>query len=585
MKFTSNYSKTWIDGDGSTTDIPVWYPYINKDTVYVTIEYSDTGLQVTDGSYSFEWLNDATIRITPAPAIGIRVWVERDSSTFMGEMVSFQDSANLTSADLEIAYRQAFYTAQEAVDLAAFLMLSKGSIQDTINACDAAAATATAKATAAALSATAAATSATSAAGSATAASAYATAAAASATSAAAAATLIVGGCLQAANNLSDLANTATARTNLGIPSTIGDMLKSDNLSGLPNYTTARSNLGLGTAALAALSSLLQAANNLSDVGSAATARTNLGLGTGNSPTFVGLTLSAAVVNSVAASNSAPAFQFGTSGTLGGIGLGTNGDLILFGAGNPVISMGTSGPTARSDAAYSWRSTTAYGSAVDLSVFRGAAGISQQRNGTNAQKAQFYKSFTDSSNGEWYEIDTTGTVFMLTSKANGTGTVRGLGLGVNGTLKWYAETANGDFFPNTDKALNLGGSSNRVQDAFIGRWIDGGSYREAVVNAAGFSAGTVTIDCSLGNTFTLSVTAAITAWTFTNIPSSGKAFDLRVVLISDGTSRAVASPAAWNWGDNTIYTTTNITSGKETHILASTRDGGTTWKVCPAGVY
>lgn len=57
-------------------------------------------------------------------------------------------------------------------------------------------------------------------------------------------------------------------------------LAKAANLSDLASPSTARASLGLGTAAVAALTALLQAANNLSDLGSASTARTNLGLGT-----------------------------------------------------------------------------------------------------------------------------------------------------------------------------------------------------------------------------------------------------------------------------------------------------------------
>ena len=54
----------------------------------------------------------------------------------------------------------------------------------------------------------------------------------------------------------------------------------SNNLSDLDNAGTARTNLGLGTAATSASSDFLAVSNNLSDLNNAGTARTNLGLGT-----------------------------------------------------------------------------------------------------------------------------------------------------------------------------------------------------------------------------------------------------------------------------------------------------------------
>ena len=119
---------------------------------------------------------------------------------------------------------------------------------------------------------------------------------------------------LAIANNLSDLNSASTARTNLGLgtaatantgtsngnvvvldatglPAVDGSQLTNvtstdssklaiaNNLSDLNNVGTARTNLGLGTAATSASTDFLQVSNNLSDV-TAATARTNLGLGT-----------------------------------------------------------------------------------------------------------------------------------------------------------------------------------------------------------------------------------------------------------------------------------------------------------------
>lgn len=54
-----------------------------------------------------------------------------------------------------------------------------------------------------------------------------------------------------------------------------------NNLSDLNNAATARTNLGLGTAAVQNVSFFNQVANNLSDVANAATARSNLGLAIG----------------------------------------------------------------------------------------------------------------------------------------------------------------------------------------------------------------------------------------------------------------------------------------------------------------
>lgn len=84
-------------------------------------------------------------------------------------------------------------------------------------------------------------------------------------------------------NNLSDVSNAGTSRTNLGLGTAAtkasGDFAQvANNLSDV-TASTARTNLGLGTAAVQNVGAFAQVANNLSDV-TASTARTNLGLGT-----------------------------------------------------------------------------------------------------------------------------------------------------------------------------------------------------------------------------------------------------------------------------------------------------------------
>lgn len=60
-----------------------------------------------------------------------------------------------------------------------------------------------------------------------------------------------------------------------------GLLVAANNLSDLLNPATARTNLGLGSAATLAATAFLQPVNNLSDVANAATSRTNLGLAIG----------------------------------------------------------------------------------------------------------------------------------------------------------------------------------------------------------------------------------------------------------------------------------------------------------------
>ena len=96
--------------------------------------------------------------------------------------------------------------------------------------------------------------------------------------------TALTGGALLASNNLSDLADASSARTNLGLgsaaESAASDFLAvASNLSDLDDASAARTNLGLGSAAESAASDFLAVSSNLSDLADASTARTNLGLG------------------------------------------------------------------------------------------------------------------------------------------------------------------------------------------------------------------------------------------------------------------------------------------------------------------
>ncbi len=97
--------------------------------------------------------------------------------------------------------------------------------------------------------------------------------------------------------------------------------------------------------------------------------------------------------------------------------------------------------------------------------------------------------------------------------------------------------------------------------------------------APSISAGVLTLDCSLSNTFAVSLNAAITSFTVSNIPSSGSYYEFNLEFTADGTARAVTwtfSSVAVKWPGGTAPTLTS-TNGKKDTFVFYTYDAGTTW--------
>lgn len=101
-------------------------------------------------------------------------------------------------------------------------------------------------------------------------------------------------------------------------------------------------------------------------------------------------------------------------------------------------------------------------------------------------------------------------------------------------------------------------------------------------NAPSISSGTLTLDCSAGNVFAVSLNANITTLTFSNVPASGKAYSLTLSLTADGTARTVTWGSAVKWPGGTAPTLTS-TNGKVDTFVMFTHDGGTTWYAFNAG--
>ena len=97
-----------------------------------------------------------------------------------------------------------------------------------------------------------------------------------------------------------------------------------------------------------------------------------------------------------------------------------------------------------------------------------------------------------------------------------------------------------------------------------------------VKTAPTISSGVLALNCASGNVFHVSLNAAITSITFSNIPSSGTAYGLSLAFTADGTARAITWPAAVKWSGGTAPTLTSTLNKVDIFVL-TTWDGGTTW--------
>ena len=97
-----------------------------------------------------------------------------------------------------------------------------------------------------------------------------------------------------------------------------------------------------------------------------------------------------------------------------------------------------------------------------------------------------------------------------------------------------------------------------------------------VKTAPAISAGMLNLNCALGNVFHVSLNAAITSISFSNIPTTGISYSLTLAFTADGTARAVTWPAAVKWSGGTAPTLTS-TSAKVDIFVLNTWDGGTNW--------
>jgi hypothetical protein len=107
------------------------------------------------------------------------------------------------------------------------------------------------------------------------------------------------------------------------------------------------------------------------------------------------------------------------------------------------FSVYTGSAQLAADAEFGWTTTNNNsGTTLDLRLWRDAANTLAQRNGIAAQTFRLYNTFTDASNGEWFETtwSAQANTIVLRANNNGTGTLRNLHLRAYAMQIWGATT-------------------------------------------------------------------------------------------------------------------------------------------------
>lgn len=194
----------------------------------------------------------------------------------------------------------------------------------------------------------------------------------------------------------------------------------------------------------------------------------------------------------------------------------------------------------KSTCAYSWGSGDA-SSGADTNIFREAAGIIGQRNGTNAQIFRIYSTYTDASNYERLAFTYNGSDPWIKPESAGTGTNRTLYLGgavnvglvASGSTRWMVTGT--QLYPVADLLYDVGISTNFVKDIYVRRRIG----KIAVVT---YSA-SMTPDAALGDFQQITVTNG-SAFTINgpSNPLTGQRLTIQIRNASGG----AAGAATWN---------------------------------------
>jgi len=166
--------------------------------------------------------------------------------------------------------------------------------------------------------------------------------------------------------------------------------------------------------------------------------------------------------------------------------------------GNSILSAWAGGVFTSSGNYFGWSdngSGDLIGTGTSTRLYRDANGIIGQRNGTNAQQFNIYKTYTDASNyeGGSFGFDGSGNFYMAMGKA-GTGSSRGLafytGIDISfkiGATLWWQMSSSGHFITGADNTYDIGASNaTRPRSVYVGTSVTvGNSTINSTANSSG----------------------------------------------------------------------------------------------------
>lgn len=172
-----------------------------------------------------------------------------------------------------------------------------------------------------------------------------------------------------------------------------------------------------------------------------------------------------------------------------------------------------------------------------------------------------------------------GDVYIIPTSATGTQwatfTVGDIAIYRDGT--WY------HWAPVAGVVVNVNGTQKQWTGSAWSAVGGGGGADRSTVSALATS-GSVTVDYSLGDYFTLALAGDVTAWSFTNMPGAGNGATLMIRITQDSTPRTVAWPASFKWGGGAAPSV-SIASGAVDLLAITTLDNGTTWQATLAKAF